>query len=597
VLGFLDEIESGGDAVADVKDDLAAHFERAIERLLAEAGDAGAPPAFGLEVAKSPEHGDFACNAALLLARRLSQPPRALAARLVAELGTAGGLVARAEVAGPGFINVWLSDARWHALLRRILEQGPRFGCSAAGAGRRVQVEFVSANPTGPLTLGHGRQAVLGDSLARMLEASGYQVTREYYFNNGGRQMRVLGDSVRARYLEQIGRAAPPPPEAFDAPDEQWPASLGGLPVVFPRDGYRGEYIGELAAELRRVHGDGLVVAPAGDSVDVFRRIAEERIFADIQRSLAALRIEFDVYSNEMDLYEQGRIEETLNALRGAGLVYDADGAVWLAATRLGLERDRVLVKSSGEPTYLLPDIAYHREKFRRGFDLVIDVQGADHIEQFPYVRAAVGALGCPVERIELVMHQFVTLTRHGEQVKQSTRRATYVTVDELLADVGTDVFRFFMIQRKAEGHLDFDLDLARETDWKKNPAYYVQYAHARTHGIEREARKHGVALPDAKTVDASALRLPEEIDILKKLAEFPDVVRRAADSREPHHVAYYVRELAGLWNPYIQDRTRHRILSDDASLTSARLGLTLAVRTVAGSALHLLGVSAPERM
>jgi arginyl-tRNA synthetase len=365
--------------------------------------------------------------------------------------------------------------------------------------------------------------------------------------------------------------------------------------VVFPRDGYQGAYIGELAEELRRQHGDGL--AAREDAADVCRRHAEARIFEEIRQTLTALGIDFDVYTNEMELYERGLIQATLDDLREQGLVYDADGAVWLRATALGLERDRVLVKSSGEPTYLLPDIAYHREKFRRGFDRVIDVQGADHIEQFPYVRAAAAALGCPPERIELVMYQFVTLTRAGQQVKQSTRRATYVTVDELLAEVGRDVFRFFMVQRKAEGHLDFDLDLAKDTDWKKNPAYYVQYAHARTFGIERQAREQGVALPTAETADAAALALPEEIDILKKIAEFPDLVARATGAREPHHVAYYARELAGLWHPYLQDRTRHRVLSEDASLTSGRLGLTLAVRTVVSNALALLGVGAPEQM
>jgi arginyl-tRNA synthetase len=580
-----------------MRERLLEHLCSALRGLLDACDDAGELPEFALEASRNPDHGDFACNAALLLAKRLRQPPRAIAERLVSALGDAQGLIERAEVAGPGFVNLWLSGARWHDLLREVLELGPRYGHSKAGDGTRVQVEFVSANPTGPLTLGHGRQAVLGDTLARLLEAAGYEVTREYYFNNGGRQMRVLGESVRARYLELLGRAAAPPPEAFERPEEAWPREIDGLPVVFPRDGYQGAYIGELAALLRREHGDGLAELAPGDGPDIFRRTAEERIFADIRRTLADLGIEFDVYSNEMDLYEQGKIDETIADLRERDLVYEADEALWLRATRLGLERDRVLVKSSGEPTYLLPDIAYHREKFRRRFDAVIDIQGADHIEQFPYVRAAAGALGCPAERIELVMHQFVTLTKTGEQVKQSTRRATYVTVDELLEGVGGDVFRFFMIQRKAEGHLDFDLALAKETDWKKNPAYYVQYAHARTYGIERQAREQGVELPTAESVDAAALVLPEEFEILKKVAEFPDMLSRAAESREPHHVAYYVRELAGLWNPYVQDRTRHRVLSDDDSLTSARLGLTLAVRTVVANALTLLGLSAPERM
>jgi arginyl-tRNA synthetase len=407
--------------------------------------------------------------------------------------------------------------------------------------------------------------------------------------------MRVLGESVRARALEQLGKAAAPPPDAFEADEADWPEAIDGLPVLFPRDGYQGGYIAELAEEARAQHGDVLEDPEAGG--DACRLLAQQRIFEDIRASLALMDIEFDVYSNEMDLYEEGKIEATLADLRAAGHVYDADGAVWLRATALGLERDRVLVKSSGEPTYLLPDVAYHREKFQRGFDDIVDVQGADHIEQFPYVRAAVAALGCPAERVELVMHQFVTLTRGGEQVKQSTRRASYVTVDDLIADVGRDVFRFFMIQRRAEAHLDFDLDLAKDTDWKKNPAYTVQYAHARTHGIERMAKEQGVAMPNAENVEAGSLELPEEIEILKKVAEFPDVVERAAESREPHHVAYYAREVAGLWNPYVQDRTRHRVLSDDATLTSGRLGLTLAVRTVVANALALLGLSAPERM
>jgi len=578
-----------------MKERLLERLREVLRALLDAAGDSGPLPEFSLEVPKRADHGDFACNAAMLLAKRLKQPPRAIAERLAAELGDAGELVARTEIAGPGFLNLWLAETRWQDLLRLVLERGPQFGASTLGSGRRVQVEFVSANPTGPLTLGHGRQAVIGDVLARLLEATDHAVTREYYFNNGGRQMRVLGDSVRARALERLGRAAPPPPGAFDDAEADWPAEVDGLPVAFPRDGYQGAYIAELADEVLAERGDDFVESEAAS--DVCREHAEARIFETIRLSLGDLGIEFDVFSNEMELYSEGHIERVLEDLRAAGLVYDADGAVWLKASSLGLERDRVLVKSSGDPTYLLPDVAYHREKFRRGFDEVIDVQGADHIDQFPYVRAAAEALGAPKDAIELVMHQFVTLTRAGEQVKQSTRRATYVTVDELLADVGRDVFRFFMIQRKAEAHLDFDLDLAKETDWKKNPAYYVQYAHARTHGIERQAREQGVAMPDAATVDAGALVLPEEIEILKKIGEFPEVIERASESREPHHLAYYAREVAGLWNPYVQDRTRHRVLSEDAAVTSARLGLTLAVRTVLARALGLLGVQAPERM
>jgi arginyl-tRNA synthetase len=574
-----------------MREALSQHVEAVLRALLDESGDDGPLPEFALEAPRNPDHGDFACNAALLLAKRLRRSPREIAEELAGRLREAGDTVSRVEVAGPGFVNLWLAGEGWQELLPRVLAEGPRFGRGNAGAGRRVQVEFVSANPTGPLTLGHGRQAVLGDAIARLLEWQGHDVTREYYFNDGGRQMRVLGESVRARYLELLGRAAPPP---STADPERWPAEVDGLPVTFPKDGYQGGYITDLARDLYAEHGDALADEP-GEGI--FREVAQTAIFGEIRKTLADLGIEFDVYSSEQDLYRSGALEAVLSDLRERDLVYDSEGATWLRATALGLDRDRVLVKSSGEPTYLLPDIAYHREKLRRGFDQVIDVQGADHKEQFPFVVEAIGALDCPKERVELVMHQFVTLTRGGEQVKQSTRRATFVTVDELLESVGGDVFRFFMVQRRSESHLDFDLELAEETDWKKNPAYYVQYAHARTHGIERKAGEQGVAMPDASSVRAEALTLPQEIEILKKIGDFPDVLERAAASREPHHLAYFARELAGLWNPYVQDGSRHRILSDDPVLTSARLGLTLAVRVVLASALTVIGVSAPERM
>ncbi len=583
-----------------MKEELSEAIGAAIRGLLEGAGDTAAPPDFVLEVPRQAEHGDFSCNAAMLLAKRLKKPPRAIAESLVAALGDADGTVASAEVAGPGFINFKLANKRWQALVREIVRAGTSFGSSSFGAGRKVQVEFVSANPTGPLSTGHGRQAVLGDCIARLLEFVGHDVTREYYFNDGGRQMRVLGESTKARYMEQLGRAAAPS-EALFALDESepWPESIDGLPVLFPRDGYQGEYIGEIAAALIGQRGDALVDEP-GDGV--FREAAQKAIFQEIDRTLDSLGIHFDVHFNEKSLYEDGKLDETIAALAEQGLIYEADGATWLAATKLGLDRDRVVVKSSGEPTYLLPDIAYHVEKFRRGFDLVIDVQGADHIEQFPFVRKAAAVLGDDMaeameERVELVMHQFVTVTSGGERVKQSTRKATYITIDEIVADVGSDVFRFFMIQHKPTGHLDFDLDLAKDRNWRKNPAYYVQYAHARTHGIERKAVEEGVRMPGPDDFDPACLALPEELDLVKKLGEFPDTVQRAAETREPHHVAYYLRELAGLWNPYVQDGTHHRVVSDDARLTAARLGLVLAVRHVLRAGLGLLGLTAPERM
>lgn len=579
-----------------MKERLRERVEVALRALLDAAGDRDALPEFAIEVPRQKEHGDFSCNAAMLLAKRLKKKPREIAEDLKARIGEGDGLIAELEIAGPGFLNVKLVDAGWQDLLHGIIEAGPEYGRTKASTAPkgRVQVEFVSANPTGPLSTGHGRQAILGDCIARLLEATGWDVTREYYFNDGGRQMRVLGESVKARYLEGLGLASPPPPEALSAPEKKWVEEVDGLPVVFPKDGYQGDYITAIADVLREQEGDALVDEPGEGR---FRDEAQRVIFEDIQGTLARIGIGFDVYYNERSLYEEGKLEETLGDLRRSGLVYEAEGAVWFKATERGLDRDRVIIKSSGEPTYLMPDIAYHREKFRRGFDLVIDVQGADHIEQFPFVREAIAVLGVEPKRVELVLHQFVTITSGGERVKQSTRKATFVTVDELVDDVGVDVFRFFMIERKPDGHLDFDLDLAKDKNWRKNPAYYVQYAHARTHGIERKAQELGVGMPEPGSFDAGRLVLTEEIELVKKLATFPETVRRAAESREPHHVAYYLREVAGLWNPYLQDGSLHRVISEDTALTAARLGLVLAVRNVLASGLGLLGISTPERM
>lgn len=577
-----------------MKQELAHQIERALQLLLTRSGDAEDPPIVALETPRQPEHGDFACNVAMGLAKRLGQAPRSIAEALVSELGDADGLVDSAEIAGPGFINFRLATSAWQGQVAEILNAGADYGSARQDKPDRIQVEFVSANPTGPLSTGHGRQAVLGDCISRLLEKVGFDVTREYYFNDGGRQMRVLGDSVKARYLEALGRAAPPSAEALADPEKAWEESRDGLPVAFPRDGYQGDYIASIASGLIEESGESLVDEP-GEGI--FRERAQELIFAEITSTLDSIRVEFAVHFNEKSLYDGGQLDEVIADLRERELVYEGDGAVWLASTRLGLDRDRVLVKSTGEPTYLLPDVAYHRDKFRRGFDHVVDVLGADHIEQFPFVQNAVAALGIEPEKMELVMHQFVTITSQGEKVKQSTRRATFVTVDELVEQVGTDVFRFFMIERKPEGHLDFDLDLAQDQNWRKNPAYYVQYAHARTHGLERKAQEAGISMPEHDQFDALRLEQPEEIELIRKLVEFPEMVRRAAETREPHHVAYYLRDLSGLWNPYLQDGVRHKVVSEDAGLTQARLALVKAVRIVLGEGLGLLGVTAPERM
>ncbi len=527
-----------------------------------------------LVATKDRDHGDFASSAALGLARRLGLPPRQLAERIVASLPRADDLLERVEIAGPGFINFFVAGAPWRDLLRRALRETAAYGRSEVGAGERIQIEFVSANPTGPLTIGHGRNAVLGDCVGRLLEAVGYPVSREYYFNDAGRQMRILGESLRARYLQARGRAA-----------------------QLPEDGYQGEYLVEIARALADEVGDGWVDGEAAR----FEERAQRAIFGDIHSTLERLEIRFDVHYNEHTLFEEGRVEQTLAELRDRGCVYEKEGAVWLRSTELGLDRDRVLVKSSGEPTYLLPDIAYHREKLRRGFRRMIDVLGPDHIEQFPYVQAALSALGEDAQRVELVLYQWVNLRRAGEIVKMSTRRASFVTVDEVLDEVGPDVFRFFMVDRRAETHLDFDLDLARERS-DRNPVYKIQYAHARLASIERLAAERGVSLGPLAPAEIDALPLERleseaEAELAKQVGAYPEVVARSAREREPQELARYLLELANAFNGYITDGRRHRVLSDDGPLTRARLALAGAVRITLANGLGLLGITAPERM
>jgi len=518
--------------------------------------------------AKQPEYGDFASNAALMLAGPLQRPPRELAARIQAMLRDPDGVIERVEIAGPGFINIFLAHARWHDLLIRILREQERFGFGG-DPGERVQVEFVSANPTGPLTIGHGRNAVLGDAIVRLLEATGHEVTREYYFNDGGRQMRVLGESLRARYQQQLGREA-----------------------ELPEDGYQGEYLCEIARTLAREQGDAWLDA----DWTRFKQAAEGAIFKDIRKTLERLEIHFDVYFNEHTLYADGHVETTLSDLRATGLVYEADGAVWLRTKELGLERDRVLLKSSGEPTYLLPDIAYHREKFRRGFERIIDVLGPDHIEQFPYVKAALGALGYPADDLEVVVYQWVNLRRGTELVKMSTRAASFVTVDEVVDEVGADVFRFFMLERRADTHFDFDLDLAKERS-ERNPVFKIQYAHARLCSIERVALEREVELPEPEDICFARLQSPQELELVKRLERYPETLLHAARAREPQEVARYLLALATAFHSYVSDSTRHRVLSDDKELSVARLALVRAVRITLGNGLGRVGISAPERM
>jgi arginyl-tRNA synthetase len=522
---------------------------------------------FTVEVPKHEGQGDFSTNMSLVLAGIEKRKPRDIAAILVKSLERQTDFIDHLEIAGPGFVNIYLRPAVWQRLIPMVLANAETFGRSQVGNDRRVMVEFVSANPTGPLSIGHGRQAILGDAIARLLEATGHKVYREYYYNNAGRQMRVLGESTRARYLELLGVEHP-----------------------FPEDGYQGEYIREIAQTLIDEVGDSLQ-----DYQDVipFTAKAEQLIFKDISATLSRMGIVFDNYYNEQSLYENGHIDSVVAQLRQKGLVYEQDGAVWFKTTEFGQEKDRVIIKSSGEPTYRLPDIAYHREKFRRNFDWLVDIFGSDHIATVPDVLAGVQALGYDPSKVTVVLHQFVTLTRDGKQVKMSTRKATFVTVDELLDLVGVDVARFFFMMRKADSQLEFDLGLATK-EGQENPVYYVQYGHARLCSILHQAEEKGMKRLPVTDVDPALLGEPEELKLLKNIAAFPGMIESSALELAPHRVIFFLMELAGMFHSYYN---KHKVLTDDTGLTQARLYLVDALRIVFRNGLQIVGLSAPEKM
>jgi arginyl-tRNA synthetase len=547
-----------------IKQILDKYFHEGVEQGL---WTAAARDSYAVELPKHAAHGDFSTNMAMLIAGRDKKKPREVASLLTAKLEKHTDLFAGVEIAGPGFVNFFVRDTVWQSVVRPVCEQGYGYGFSGTGQGKKVLVEFVSANPTGPLSIGHGRQAVLGDAIARLLETTGHAVTREYYYNDAGRQMRVLGESTRARYLELLGLAA-----------------------EFPEDGYQGEYIYDIARKLIAEKGDSLK-----DTLDIkpFKEKAEQEIFANIGETLARLDISFDNYYNEHSLYEEGLVDDVVARLREKGLAYDQDGAVWFKTTDFGQEQDRVIIKSTGEPTYRLPDIAYHREKLRRGFDWLVNIFGSDHIATVPDVLAGIRALGYDDSRVTVVIHQFVTLTREGKQVKMSTRKANFVTVDELFDEVGPDVVRFFFLMRKADSQLEFDLDLATKES-QENPVFYVQYANARLSSIQKKARERSIPRLDLGKVSLHKLSLPEELSMLKALASFPELVENAALDLSPHRIIFFLMELAGQFHSYYN---HHMVISDDAELTQARLWLAEALRIVFHNGLRVVGLSAPESM
>ncbi|HDH98701.1 MAG TPA: arginine--tRNA ligase [Deltaproteobacteria bacterium] len=514
-------------------------------------------------------HGDFASNLALITASEAKRSPRELAGCL-AKILEANPLFDKVEVAGPGFLNFFVATTWWQENLRTIWDAGDSYGESRAGNGRLVQVEFVSANPTGPLHVGHGRGAAVGDSLARVLKAAGFSVEREYYINDIGNQMRTLGASVYLRYLEYFGHE-----------------------VEFPEEYYQGDYIRDIASNIASGEGDKYLDMPLESCLTFFIDTAVKIIASGIRKDLEEFGVHYDNWFSEKTLHESGLVDSTISELQDKGYMFEEEGALWFRATALGDEKDRVVKRSNGVLTYFASDIAYHRHKLERGYDLLVDIWGADHHGYVARVKAAIKALGYKEDKLQVLLVQLVNLLEGGKIKAMSTRAGEFVTLREVLDDVGSDAARFIFLTRRCDSHLDFDLDLARSQS-QENPVYYVQYAHARLSSVFGNAGEQGISLAKPQDIDISLLNTPEDIKLLKQLDAFPCLVADAALALEPYRVSYYLTELAGQLHGYY---TRHRFITDDPDLTQARLLLADVTRRVFRKGLGLLGVSAPEKM
>ena len=513
---------------------------------------------------KNTEFGDLCSNIALLLAKDLKKSPLEIANDIVGELNNISNEhINSISVTNPGFINFKIEDHYFQSEIKNILNESQNYGRGITGIGKTANVEFVSANPTGPLTVGHGRNAILGDAVSNILEWQGYKVTREYYFNNAGRQMRILAQSVEARYFELLGQD-----------------------LELPQDGYQGQYIINIAQSILNQKGRGL---KSGDPI--FKSIAEDTMFDKIKYTLKELKIYFDQFTNEKTFYENGDIEKFMDELKGKDLIYKKENATWFRTTSLGKEQDRVYVKSTGEPTYRVPDTAYHRDKINRKYDLIIDVFGADHADAYPDVICALEALGHDTSHIKVLIYQFVTLLRNGEKVKMSTRKADFVSLDDLIDQVGIDVVRYFFIMRSMNSHLDFDLDLASDQS-DKNPVYYLQYAHARICNII--SRTNNLELPMNGQFDPSYLIHDDELNLLKHMVRFPEYINIAYENLEPQNIANYLQELSARFHKFY---SHCRVITEDIELSKSRLALVKATKIILANGFKILGISAPERM
>ncbi|MGD8254555.1 MAG: arginine--tRNA ligase [Syntrophobacterales bacterium] len=523
-----------------------------------------------LEVPRVEAHGDFATNVALTLAKPNKCSPRDIATSFVEQLADGDGFFASVEIAGPGFINLVISPSAWFQILDEIHRLDHNYGLSLLGDGRSVQVEFVSANPTGPLHVGHGRGAAVGDALASILEATGHRVEREYYINDAGTQIETLGRSVFLRYQQLLGRQ-----------------------VDFPETCYQGDYIQVLAREMQEIHGDSYLNVDEEEALPLFSDFAGKRILDGIRDDLQEFGVTYDRWFSEKSLYENGAVDRVIETLKAAGHIYKKDGALWFRSTALGDEKDRVVVRANGMTTYFASDLAYHQDKYLRGLDLVIDLWGADHHGYMDRMYAGVMALGKEREALRLLLVQLVNLLRKGQQVAMSTRAGEFVTLRDVIAEVGRDAARFTFLTRRSDSPLDFDLELAKEKS-ADNPVYYVQYAHARISSIIRLAEEQKLDLNDKEKLDFNRLELPEELALIKQLSLYPEVVENSARFLEPHRIPYYLTQLTAAFHSYYK---HHRIIQDDLALAQARFTLVKAIRVVIRNGLELLGVSAPERM
>ncbi len=554
-------------------------MKETIRNLIAEAldkaRDAGqldlnCSPEIVVEEPRDKKMGDFSTTIAMALAKTEKKNPRVIAEAIAGNMKTTDGDLAGVEIAGPGFINLKMEPSFYLNGLLEVAKRGTGFGNCDLGKNQKVLLEFVSANPTGPLHVGHGRGAAVGDMLGALLKKAGYEVFKEYYVNDVGNQMNTLGRSTWLRYQELYGKN-----------------------IDFPGDHYQGEYINDVARSVQEEKGDSLLEKAEDEVLPYFREFSARYILDGIKEHLQAFRVEFNGWFSEESLYEGDSVDRIIDGLKDKGYVYEKDGAVWLKTTDFNDEKDRVVVKQSGDRTYFCSDIAYHQNKIKRGFDKIINIWGADHHGYVARMQAVVKTLGFDLENFHTLLVQFVALKRGGEKVAMSTRSGEFITLDEVVREVGVDATRFFFLMRSSDSHLDFDMDLAKK-ETPENPVFYIQYAHARICSIFRTAEEQGFALPDVSKIKLSRIKEKEELDLVKKILAYPEVIQKSAEALEVHRVSFYLQELVGQFHSYYN---KHRIVTDDKELTLARLFLVDCLRTLIRSGLGLLGVSAPEKM